>query len=155
MNNEITLFSNFGLATPSSITFSESMNAFVTTAQMFASGNAYGNAARFVNGLLIKEDIGYGQPWTFLNGLHIYDLKTRKLLAEKVFPMYKGAFYSKDTVKHISQALLTDLIVSAADEQGYDVDEKEVSNKIYTMLDRAFSANQLQEMGNNIKAIGF
>ena len=155
MKQEIALFKNFGLATPSSITFSESMNAFVTTAQAFPSGNAYGNAARFAEGLLIKEDIGYGQPYTFLNGLHIYDLKTHKLLAELVYPMYQGAFYSKEHVKTVATRLLSELIVEAAEEQGSYMNEQEVSRKVRAILDRSFSKNQLQELEKNVKALGF
>lgn len=155
MNQEIALFKNFGLATPSSIAYSESMNAFVTTAQAFPSGNAYGCAARFTEGLLIKEDIGYGQPCTFLNGLRIFDLKTHKLLAEKVYPMYRGAFYSKELVKSVSTQLLTELILTAAEEQGRVMNAPEVASRVYVKLDRAFTNNQIQELEKNVKALGF
>ena len=155
MANEIALFKNFGLATPSNIAYSESMNAFVTSAQTFPSGNAYGSAARFAEGLLIKEDIGYGQPCTFLNGLHIYDLKTHKLLAEKVYPLYQGAFYSKDVVKSVATRLLSALIVTAAEEQGSVINAQDVTNKVRAILDRSFANNQLQELEKNVKALGF
>lgn len=47
MANEIALFRNFGLATPSAITYSAPMNAFVGTGFTSAAGNSYFNAARF------------------------------------------------------------------------------------------------------------
>lgn len=153
MTQEISLFRNFGLATPNSISYSEPMNAFVTKAQMYASGNSYFNAARFAEGLLIKEDVGQGHLYTFLNGVHIYDIKTRKLLTEMVFPMYQGAFYSKDTVKNISSRLLTNLIVNAAEKQGCTIDEGEVKSKIYSILNRAFANNQLQELEKHVMAL--
>ena len=93
--------------------------------------------------------------WSFLNGVHIYDLKTHKLLAEKVFPQYQGLFYSLDAVKRIVKNLLIDLIVAAAEEQGCDVDANEVSGKISTMLNRSFSNNQMLELEKNVKALGF
>lgn len=155
MTQDISLFSNFGLATPSSVTFSESLNAFVGAGFRSIAGNTYFNAARFAEGLLIKEDVGNGHMWSFLNGVHIYDLKTHKLLAEKVFPQYQGLFYSLDAVKRIVKNLLIDLIVAAAEEQGCDVDANEVSGKISTMLNRSFSNNQMLELEKNVKALGF
>ena len=155
MANEIALFKNFGLATPKGISYSESINAFVTTALAFPSGNAYCNAARFAEGLLIKEDVGHGHMYTFLNGVHIYDLKTHKLLAEKVFPMYEGLFYSTDTVKSVATRLLTSLLVDAAREQGCVLYESDASRKVRAILDRSFSNNQLQELEKNVKALGF
>lgn len=155
MKQEIALFKNFGLATPSSITFSESMNAFVGSGYTSMAGNTYFNAARFAEGLLIKEDVGEGYSATFLNGLHIYDLKTHKLLVEKVYPMYQGAFYSKEHVKIVATRLLSDLIVEAAEEQGSYMNEQEVSRKVRAILDRSFSNNQLQELEKNVKVLGF
>lgn len=155
MANEIALFRNFGLATPKGISYSEPMNAFVTTAIAFPSGNSYCSAARFAEGLLIKEDLGQGHTCTFLNGVHIYDLKTRKLLAEHIFPMYEGAFYSKETVKNIATRLLTSLLVDAAREQGYTLYENDAYRQVRAILDRSFSNNQLQELEKNVKALGF
>lgn len=155
MTNEITLFQSFGLATPSNVTFSESMNAFVGAGYTSGAGNTYFNAARFAEGILIKEDIGEGWRHTFLNGVHIYDLKTRKLLTETVFPMCYGVLYNKEIVKSIATQLLASLLVKAATEQGYEMDIQEVKSKIRTILNRSFENNQIQELNKNIKVLGF
>lgn len=155
MKQEIALFKNFGLATPSSIAFSESMNAFVGNGYTSLAGNTSFNAVRFAEGLLIKEDVCDGHSWRFLNGLHIYDLRTHKLLAEKVYPMYQGVFRSESLVRSLATCLLSSLIVDAAKEQGSYMNEQEVSCKVRTILDRSFSNNQLQELEKNVKALGF
>lgn len=157
MENQIALFRNFGLATPSRFSYSQEMNAITGNGFTSAMGNSYFNALRFAEGLLIKEDVGFGGMYnrTFLNGLRIFDLRTRKLLAEKIYPMYEGALYSKEVVKSVTRRLLSNLILQEAKEQGYFVTESEVERQLSNFLDCAFSKDQLQEMENNVKAIGF
>jgi hypothetical protein len=152
MENEIALFSKFGLATPSNIRYSSPMNAFVGSGYTSAAGNTYFNAVRFAEGILIKEDVGEGFAYTFLNGLKIYDLKTKKLLCEDSFHCH---YYSKDTVKSDVKRMLKELIMDAARSEGYYISSSEVNKRINSMIDRCFAQNQIEMMGQQMRALGF
>lgn len=152
MANEIALFRNFGLATPASITYSSPMNAFVGTGYTSAAGNTYFNAVRFAEGILIKEDVGDGYARTFLNGLKIYDLHTKKLLCEESFHCH---YYSKDTVKSDVKRMLTNLILKAARQENRYLCEGDVRGRIGQIIDRAFSTNQIDMMNKQMRALGF
>lgn len=152
MTNEIALFQNFGLATPSNITYSAPMNAFVGLGYTSIAGNTYFNAARFGEGILIKEDVGEGWLHTFLNGIHIYDLKTKKLLCERSFNCH---YYSKETVKSDVKSMLEDLILSAARTTGRILNYTDVHARINAIVNRSFETNQVKMMNNQIKALGF
>ena len=155
MTNDIALFRNFGLATPASFSYSQPMNAFVGNGYTSTIGNTYFNAVRFVEGLLIKEDVGEGYSATFLNGLQIYDLHTKTLLAEKKCPMYGGAFYSKDLVKRLTSSLLEELILEEAKKQHRLLNQSDVKNVLSRLVANAFEKNQVQELQKSVKAIGF
>lgn len=152
MTQEISLFRNFGLATPSAISYSAPMNAFVGTGFTSAAGNSYFNAARFAEGILIKEDVGQGWLHTFLNGIHIYDLRTKKLLCEKYFDCH---YYSKETVKSDVKRMLEDLILSAAHKEGRLLTHMEVHSRINSIIDRSFATNQIEMMNRQMRALGF
>lgn len=152
MSQEIAIFRNFGLATPSSITFSASMNAFVGSGYTSTAGNTYFNAARFAEGLLIKEDVGEGWLHTFLNGIHIYDLRSKKLLCERYFDCH---YYSKETVKSDVKHMLEDLIISSARQEGRILSYGDVHSRINAIIDRSFANSQLKELEKNVKALGF
>ena len=47
MANEIALFRNFGVSTPTAVTYSTPMNAFIGAGFTSSAGNTYFNAARF------------------------------------------------------------------------------------------------------------
>ena len=138
MANEIALFRNFGLATPANITYSSPMNAFVGQGYTSMAGNTYFNAVRFAEGILIKEDVANGYARTFLNGLKIYDLHTKKLLCEESFHCH---YYSKDAVKSDVKRMLTNLILKAARQENRYLCEGEVRGRICQIIDRAFSTN--------------
>ena len=152
MTNEIALFRNFGLATPASVSYSAPMNAFVGSSFTSQAGNTYFNAARFAEGILIKEDIGEGWLHTFLNGIHIYDLSTKKLLCERFFDCH---YYSKATVRSDVKCMLTDLILSSARKEGRILNSGEVYSRINSIIDRSFAANQVEVMNQQMKALGF
>lgn len=155
MTNDIALFRSFGLATPANYSYSQPMNAFVGNGYTSTIGNTYFNAVRFVEGLLIKEDVGEGYSATFLNGLQIYDLHTKTLLAEKKYPRYGGAFYSKNLVKQLTSQLLEELLLKEAQKQHYLLNQEDVKNKLSRLIANAFEKNQVQELQNSVKAIGF
>lgn len=152
MENQIALFRNFGLTTPAAISYSTPMNAFVGQGFTSAAGNTYFNAARFGEGILIKEDVGEGWLHTFLNGIHIYDLKTKKLLCERSFNCH---YYSKETVKSDVKSMLEDLILSAARTTGRILNYTDVHARINAIVNRSFETNQVEMMNNQIKALGF
>jgi hypothetical protein len=152
MANEIALFRNFGLATPASISYSTPMNAFVGTGYTSMAGNTYFNAVRFADGILIKEDVGEGYAYTFLNGLKIYDLQTKKLLCEEYFNCH---YYSKDTVKSDVKRMLKNLILDTARKEGHYISESEVNRRINEIIDRSFATNQVEMMGQQMRALGF
>jgi hypothetical protein len=152
MAHEIALFRNFGLATPASITYSTPMNAFVGQGYTSMAGNTYFNAMRFADGILIKEDVGEGYAYTFLHGLKIYDLHTKKLLCEESFNCH---YYSKDTVKSDVKRMLTNLIIKAAQQENRYLSESDVRNRISQIIEKAFSNNQIEMMNQQMRALGF
>ena len=152
MANEIALFRNFGLATPADITYSSPMNAFVGQGYTSMAGNTYFNAVRFAEGILIKEDVADGYARTFLNGLKIYDLHTKKLLCEESFHCH---YYSKDAVKSDVKRMLTNLILKAARQENRYLCEGDVHGRIGQIIDRAFSTNQIDMMNKQMRALGF
>lgn len=152
MTQEISLFRNFGLATPAAISYSAPMNAFVGSAFTSLAGNTYFNTARFADGILIKEDVGQGWLHTFLNGIHIYDLRTKKLLCEKYFNCH---YYSKETVKTDVKRMLEDLILSAAHKEGRLLNHAEVHSRINGIIDSSFATNQMEMMNRQMRALGF
>lgn len=152
MTNEIALFKNFGLATPASFSYSQPMNAFVGNEYTSAMGNSYFNAVRFVEGLLIKEDVGEGYLYTFLNGLHIFDIRTHTLLAEK---SYYCTCYSKDLVRQQTTILLEELILKEAQKQHRLLNEYDTKKAIAQIISKAFDKKQVQELQKSVKAIGF
>ena len=152
MANEIAIFKNFGLATPASINYSAPMNAFVGAGFTSMAGNTYYNAARFAEGILIKEDVGQGYAYTFLNGIHIYDLHTKKLLCECNFHCHR---YSKDTVKSDVKNMLENLILESAQKEGRCLNQGDVHSKIGGIIDRSFATNQLEMMQQQVCALGF
>lgn len=152
MANEIAIFRNFGLSTPASITYSSPMNAFVGQGLTSLAGNTYFNALRFADGILIKEDVGEGFAYTFLNGLKIYDMRTKKLLCEESFHCH---YYSKDTVKSDVKRMLERLILDAAKKERRYLSAGDVHRRINDLIDRAFSHNQVEMMQQQMRALGF
>lgn len=152
MANEIALFKNFGLATPASVNYSAPMNAFVGAGFTSMAGNTYYNAARFAEGILIKEDVGQGYAYTFLNGIHVYDLHTKKLLCERYFNCH---YYSKDTVKSDVKKMLENLILESAQKEGRYLSQGDVHSKIDSIIDHSFATNQLEMMQHQVRALGF
>ena len=150
MTQEISLFSNSGLATPSSVTFSKSLNALVGTGYTSMAGNTYFNTLRLADGLLIKEDIGVGYVRTFLNGLHIYDFRTKTLLCEKNFSCH---FYSRETAKSDAVNMLSDFLLKVASKENVIIDESEMLAKVHEMVEQAFFGDQMQEIHQNIKQL--
>lgn len=138
MTTEIIL-SNLGLYLPSIANYSESANAFLTNGYVSTAGNTYFNAIRMGNGFVIKEDVGQGYLHTFLNGIRIYSLKDRQLIADKTF---HNNIYSPDKVKSEACDMLTSIIIAAARNEGNILVWSEVRNVIKKEVYSAFETDQ-------------
>lgn len=150
MANELALFQNLGIVNPANVNYSSLMDAFVGKGYTSTTGNTYFNAAHFAEGILIKEDVGQGYRHTFLNGLHIYDLYTKKLLCGRAFSRYE---YSRENVKKAVKCMLENLLFTAADKDGICINQDEVRDCISKMIDQSFATNQVQMMNRQLKSL--
>ena len=122
------------------VVFSPQANAFLTQAYLSAAGNAYFNAIRFAEGIIIKEDVGQGHTYTFLNGLRIYHAASKTLLADISYHCY---IYSEHAVKEEIQLLLLDVLEKAVRNTGNSFDRSEAKRLINKVITEAFDKNQL------------
>ena len=137
MSTEMIL-SQFGLD-KSGINYSNKTNAFLSSGYTSAAGNTYFNALRFAEGIVIKEDVGEGYSRTFLNGIRIYSLKNKQLIAERDFHCY---FYSKGKVECNSISMLMDVLVEAAEIEGVDIDEDKARSQVEKVIKMAMNNDQ-------------
>lgn len=139
MNNSLTVFEKFGLIN-AKVSYSEVANAFLSTGYTSAAGNTYFNTIRVAEGILIKEDVGNGYARTFLNGLKIYSIKDKTLLADKSF---HTLFYSVSTVKIEAKKMLMDVLETAAKKENYSFDAIQAGTMIDKILEKAICSSQL------------
>ncbi len=124
---------------PGKLNFSESANAFITNGHTSFAGNTYIGVLRFAEGIIIKEDVGEGYAHTFLNGLRIYSIKDKTLLADRSYHCY---FYSKEKVQSEAKKILLELLEEAAEANGFEMNRYEAGNAIEKILDNAFNSDQ-------------
>lgn len=139
MKNAVALFENYGLVN-SKVTYSDVANAFLSQGYTSMAGNTYFNSFRMAEGILIKEDVGEGWYKTFLNGIKIYTIKDRKLVAEKQF---SNMGYSKSAVAHYAKQILIDALEKAAAYEGSKLDHSNASSIVNRVVDKAIYNNQL------------
>jgi hypothetical protein len=139
MTTEI-MIKNLGSMLPGKLNFSESANSFLSNGYTSAANNTYFNSIRFAEGIIIKEDVGEGHTRTFLNGLRIYSIKEKALLADR---SYHCQFYSKEFVRSEAKEMLIELLQEAAEANGQKLNHYEASKAIEKILDHAFNGNQL------------
>lgn len=140
MTTEIIL-RNFDSNSSTAIAYSPNVNAYLTNGYVSCAGNTYFNAIRIGEGFVIKEDVGQGYLHTFLNGIRIYSLKDRKLLADKP---YHKVIYSMETVRSEVCTLITDVIIEAARNEGHQPDWYEVRSAVRKLVYEAFTSDQRQ-----------
>ena len=140
-NTGIALFRKIGLEKTNNFNYSESTNAFIGNGYTSLAGNTYLNEIRLIEGLLVKEDVGQGYARTFINGIRIFNLKTKELLCEK---SYHCQFYSQYFIKLEVRTMLNDLLISAAQKDGILLNESEISEQIDKLVNTAFSTDQRQ-----------
>ena len=149
MTTEI-IISNLGNLLPSGIRYSETSNAFLSDGYVSTANNVYYNAVRFAEGIVIKDDIGQGWAHTFLNGIKIYSLKDRVLLADRT---YNNNQYSKEKVLRESREMLVKLIYDAAEKTGSKLNNAEVIQTVNRILTEAFNSNQMNLAQSQMKKL--
>lgn len=135
MSNSITVFQKFGLENPN-ISFSEVSNSFITNGFTSAAGNTYYNSLRLAEGILIKEDLGQGYCYTFLNAINIYSITDKKLLASKNF---HNVVYSKQRLKSEAKKLLINILQNSAVQEGFYFDTDKAEQITDDVLNCAFN----------------
>jgi hypothetical protein len=138
MTKEMILSKITGLQS-NNIKFSAEANAFLGNAYTSIAGNHYFNAVRFGEGILIKEDIGHGYKYTFLNGLRVYSIKEKKLIADASFHCQ---VYNKDLVRNKVTSLLIDKLNEAAEQQGFSFNENDAKRIVKQIVEQAFVVDQ-------------
>jgi len=141
------LFQKHGLIN-ANVSFSEVANAFLTTGYTSAAGNTYFNSIRVAEGILIKEAIGKGYAHTFLNGLKIYSIKDKTLIADISF---NTVYYSVSTVKAEAKMMLLNMLEKASKNEGYKFDYDSAEVLIDKLLTTAFNSNQMELLKQQTK----
>ena len=149
MTTEI-IISNLGNLVPNGTRYSETSNAFLSNGYTSAANNVYFNAVRFAEGIVIRDDIGQGWAHTFLNGIRIYSLKDKVLLADRT---YYNSQYSKEKVLRECREMLVQLIHDAAEKIGSKLNNLEVIETVNKVLAEAFDSNQLELAQSQMKKL--
>ncbi len=123
------------------ISYSENANAFLSMGYTSFAGNTYYNEIRIANGIAIVGSLGDGYWYKFLNGIKIFSLKDKELVAEKHFHNH---IYSKESVKNYAKSMLLEALLEASKEEGWSIDEKQASKEIDRIVDESFSTNQIE-----------
>ncbi len=139
-NNEIALFQKFGLSNNSSFNYSDAVNAFIGNGFTSMAGNTYFNEIRFIEGLLIKEDVGQGYAHIFLNGIRIFHIESKKLLCEVRFK--ETTYYSSSYIKSQVKSMLSELLVEASVKEGLKLNKSDVARKIDSIVEEGFATDQ-------------
>lgn len=147
MNNSMILFQKHGLIN-ANISYSEVANAFLTSGYTSAAGNTYFNSVRVAEGILIKEDVGVGYAHTFLNGLKIFSIKDKTLIADISF---NTVYYSVSTVKAKAKIMLLNMLQKASKNEGYKFDYNSAEVLIDKLLTTAFNSNQMELLKQQTK----
>ena len=138
MSNSLEILKKHGLVN-SNFSYSEVANAFLSTGYTSSAGNTYFNSIRVAEGILIKEDVGQGYAHTFLNGIKIYSIKDKTLLADKRF---NNVRYNKARIKIEAKKLLLNMLEDSSKLEGYIFDYNKSEEIIEKLLNRALNENQ-------------
>jgi predicted house-cleaning noncanonical NTP pyrophosphatase (MazG superfamily) len=151
MTTEIIL-RNLGSYLPERTNYSQQANAFLTNGYASQAGNVYFSAIRLGEGIVVKEDVGHGYAWTFLNGIYIYSTKDKKLLADRRFHNRK---YSKEETQEIIRDILTTLLKEAAEFSNVKYNETEAQFAISRLIFDMYNTDQRQMLQQqNKKQLG-
>lgn len=140
-NNGIALLNKFGIAKTSNFNYSESANTFLGNGFTSAAGNTYLNSIRFLEGIVIKEDVGQGYAYSFINGIRIYAIHDKSLLCEK---SYHCAYYNISFIKNEVINMIFNLLIDASRKEGFQINTNDVHVNIETLVNQAFNQDQRQ-----------
>ncbi len=149
MSKELILGSLIGTGN-SKLTYAEKVNAFLGNSYTSTAGNQYFNAMRFADGIVIKEDIGQGYKYAFLNGLRIYSLIDKTLIIEET---YHCQIYSLDWVKERIKEMLKKVLSEAARARRITYDLAEADRLIQRLIEDAFRNDQRIIMDQQLKRL--
>ena len=127
------------------------MNAFVGNVFTSSAGNHYFNLLRFAKGILIKEDVGQGYKYTFLNGLKIYSVKEKTLIADASF---HNVVYNTNSVKNVARQMLLEKLSEAAEQQGFGYNRIEAESLVKQIVEEAFVIDQRTVAEQQLKRLG-
>jgi len=133
-----------------SIQYVERINAFINTGYTSLAGNHYFNMLRFAEGILIKEDVGEGYLHTFLNGIRVYSIKDRCLIADASF---HNVIYSQETVKRQVKSMLLGILDEASKTQGFGYNLSEAKSIITKIIADAFELDQRNMARDQMKRL--
>ena len=132
------ILKQFGI-TKENVKYSKKINAFLSNGYTSISGNTYYNVARFAEGILIIEDAGNGHTHTFLNGLKIYSLEKKELIAEVHFSNY---IYSNSKVEYHAIKILINALIEAANSNNYLLNINQVRTIVTQTIKNAMKTDQ-------------
>ena len=144
-NNEITLFQKFGLVKNSNFNYSEAVNAFIGNGYTSLAGNTYLNEIRLIEGIIIKNDVGHGHTYTFLNGIKIYHIETKQLICER---SYHNTSYGENYIKSEVKSMLNDLLISTCQKEGIQIIKSDVEAHVGSIVNEGFSTDQRKMLLN-------
>ncbi len=139
MSTEV-IIRNLGTIVGSTVKFSEPANAFLTQGYTSLANNTYFCAVRFAEGIIIQDQVAQGHSRTFLNGLRIYSMKDKTLLADR---SYHSVFYSKDKVYNEAKDMLMKLMQEASGSKGYTFDKQEAEQTISRIIKESVYGDQM------------
>lgn len=138
MSNSMVLLQKLGISTNSSLTYSEQSNAFLSQGYTSQAGNTYFNTLRLMEGILIKEDVGEGYRYTFLNGIKLYDI-SKNLLCER---SYHCQVYGKSFIASEIKKMIKNLLFESCKKDNISIDANEVESHINKIVDNALNNDQ-------------
>ena len=144
-SNEIVLLNKFGLAKNGNFNYSESSNAFLGNGYTSMAGNTYFNAVRLMDGIVIKEDVGHGHTYSFINAIRIYEIQSKNLICER---NYHCTIYNERLLKHEVISMLFDILIDAAKVERIQIVENEVYAQIEKIVNKTFQEDQRQILFN-------
>lgn len=131
--------------------YAANLNAFVGNGYTSAAGNHYFNLVRFGEGILIKEDLGQGFKYLFLNGLKVYSVKEKSLIADLSF---HNVIYGKEKVINAVKNMLLNKLKEAANQEGFSYSLSEAQNKVSQIVEESFVIDQRTMADNQIRRLG-
>jgi|LSQX01.2.fsa_nt_gb hypothetical protein len=138
MDNSLVLLKNLGLLKNSSLTYSKESNAFLTQGYTSMAGNTYFNTLRLMEGIMIKEDVGQGYMYTFLNGIKLYDV-SKKLLCER---SYHCQVYRKSFIAYEIKNMIKNLLFEACKKDNISIDKYDAEAHIDKIVENALETDQ-------------